>query len=44
MLVAFELDDRIDDMFEDLGSSEGALLGDMSDEDDGDSTGFSEAE
>ena len=44
VLVALELNDGVDDMFQNLRSCEGALLGDMSDEDDWHTACLGEAE
>jgi diguanylate cyclase (GGDEF)-like protein len=40
--VAFEIDDGVDDVLDDLGAGERAGLGDMADEDDGGAAGFGE--
>ena len=44
MLVALELDDGIDDVFEDLRTCQRAFLGDVADEDDGYAAGLGKAE
>ena len=44
MLVALELYDGIDDVFEDFRTGEGAFLRDMTNEDDGDAAGLGKAE
>ena len=44
MLVALELDDGIDDVFQDLRTSECAFLGDVTNQDDGYAAGLGKAE
>ena len=44
MLVALELDNGIDDVFEDFRTGEGAFLRDMTNEDDGNAAGLGKAQ
>ena len=44
MLVTFELNDSVDDVFQDLGTRQRSLFVDMPDQDDRNTTGLGETE